>query len=75
VHEAGLPTLRDGVGPARQSGFRVRIAASDFEQVVKAAGRERQPPAWRGRVNLGGYLPRPPTDTDARFKRIWRFIS
>ncbi len=29
----------------------------------------------RGRVDLGGRPPRPPTDPDVRVKRIWLFIS
>ncbi len=29
----------------------------------------------RGRVDLGGCPPRPPTDPDVRVKRIWLFIS
>jgi hypothetical protein len=29
----------------------------------------------KGRVDLGGRPPRPPTDPDVRVKRIWLFIS
>jgi hypothetical protein len=29
----------------------------------------------RGRVDLGGHPPRPPTDPDVRVKRIWLVIS
>jgi hypothetical protein len=37
--------------------------------------RRRQSCTWKGRVDLGGRPPRPPTDPDVRVKRIWLFIS
>jgi hypothetical protein len=47
----------------------VAVAAIDFAAIRAFLA------ASRGRVDLGGHPPRPPTDPDVRVKRIWLFIS
>ena len=68
VHAAGLEVQRQLFGALIEKADRELIL--DLRDGKGGQGIQR-----RGRVDLGGHPPRPPTDPDVRVKRIWLFIS
>jgi len=59
-----------GGGQVGQEG-RGQSAPTRPDTLIKTVRHHRK----KGRVDLGGCPPRPPTDPDVRVKRIWLFIS